>query len=104
MSDRNVTTTTTVLLPYGEGNLSVEVPGENLMDVILPKAGGEADQDEGEMMRVALDNPIGSPRLRELAHKGQRIAIVTSDLTRPCPSERLLPFVLQELADGGDPG
>ena len=103
MSNRNAMTATTVLLPYGERSLSVDVPSNNLLDVILPKAGAEDTPDEANMIRAALENPIGSPRLRDLAHKGQRIAIVTSDLTRPCPSDRLLPYVLQELADAGIP-
>jgi nickel-dependent lactate racemase len=29
------------------------------------------------------------------------VAIVTSDLTRPCPSDRLLPYLLEELAAAG---
>jgi lactate racemase len=103
MSDRNTMTSTTVLLPYGERSLSVEVPSKNLLEVILPKADAKDAPNEAEVIRGALENPIGSPRLGDLAHKGQRIAIVTSDLTRPCPSERLLPFVLHELADAGIP-
>ena len=103
MQDCNLVAATTVNLPYGDRSLSVEVPGENLLDVILPKADAIEVQDEAEMIRAALDNPTGSPRLRDLVHRGQRIAIVTSDLTRPCPSERLLPFLLQELAMAGIP-
>jgi len=103
MSNRNAITATTVLLPYGEHSLSVDLPTNNLLDIILPNAGAEETPNEAKMIRAALENPIGSPRLRDLAHKGQRIAIVTSDLTRPCPSDRLLPYVLQELADAGIP-
>jgi nickel-dependent lactate racemase len=103
MSNRNVITATTVLLPYGERSLSVDLPTNNLLDVILPNAGAEETPNEADMIRAALENPVGSPRLRDLAHKGQHIAIVTSDLTRPCPSDRLLPYILQELADAGIP-
>jgi nickel-dependent lactate racemase len=49
----------------------------------------------------ALEHPIGSPRLRELARPGQKVAVLTSDMTRPCPSAKLLPSVLKELADAG---
>jgi nickel-dependent lactate racemase len=92
-----------ISLPYGEGSRSVEVPEENLLDVILPRSETNAGRDEAEMLRAALENPIGSLRLRELAHKGQKVAIVTSDLTRPCPSDRLLPFVLEELSAANIP-
>jgi nickel-dependent lactate racemase len=103
MSNRNAMHATTVLLPYGERSLSVDVPDHNLLDVILPKAGAEDTPNEADVIRAALENPIGSPRLRDLVREGQRIAIVTSDLTRPCPSDRFLPYVLQELVDAGIP-
>lgn len=47
--------------------------------------------------------PIGSPRLREIVHPGQKIAIVTSDLTRPTPSDKMLPFIVEELEAAGVP-
>lgn len=92
-----------ISLPYGDHSLTIKVPERNLQDVILPKTEAEALQDETEIIRTALENPIGSLRLRELVRKGKRVAIVTSDLTRPCPSDRLLPFVLEELAAAGVP-
>jgi nickel-dependent lactate racemase len=103
MPDPNPINATTVSLPYGERSLAVQVPAGHLLDVILPKTGAIEVRDEAEMIRAALERPIGSPRLRDLVHRGQRIAIVTSDLTRPCPSERLLPFVLEELSAAGIP-
>jgi nickel-dependent lactate racemase len=67
----------------------------------LPQAEGR--YDEASIMREALEHPIGTPRLRDLARPGQRVVIVTSDLTRPCPSQKLLPLVLTELAAAGVP-
>jgi len=34
---------------------------------------------------------------------GQKVAIVTSDLTRPCPSDKLLPYIARELEAAGIP-
>jgi nickel-dependent lactate racemase len=87
-------------LPYGRGVLKARVPDANLQGVLLPKQGAVA-ADEVALLREALDNPIGTARLRDMARPGQRVAIVTSDLTRPCPSERLLPPLLDELAAAG---
>jgi nickel-dependent lactate racemase len=101
--EREAMTADNFSLPYGDGSRSVEVPAENLLEVILPRGGVEAAHDEAAIIRAALENPIGSPHLGELAHKGQRVAIVTSDLTRPCPADRLLPFVLAELSAAGIP-
>lgn len=46
----------------------------------------------------ALAHPIGSAPLHALARPGQRIAIVTSDITRPLPSYQILPGVSTPLA------
>lgn len=59
-------------------------------------------QEMGEAcVRRALGNPIGSPRLRELVAPGEKIAIITSDLTRPLPSHLILPALLEELEEAG---
>ncbi len=92
--------TTTVELPFGHGRVTARIPSENLIGVFHPRALGEA-VDQAEAVQRALEHPIGSPRLRELARRGQRVVIVTSDLTRPCPSERLLPPLLAELTAAG---
>ena len=55
-------------------------------------------------VRRALSEPIGACRLRDAVHEGETIAIITSDITRPCPSHIILPIVLDELeAAGIDP-
>jgi nickel-dependent lactate racemase len=90
----------TLDLPYGHGTLRVQVPAASLQGVLQPVPGVEA-ADEATLLRDALARPVGAPRLRDLAQPGQKVAIVTSDLTRPCPSERLLPFLLDELAVAG---
>jgi nickel-dependent lactate racemase len=92
-----------ILFPYGEGTLSVSVPEKNLLGVIVPKQAAVERGDENEILCAALDHPIGAPPLRRLARKGQKVCIVTSDMTRPCPSERLLPLVLDELTAAGVP-
>ena len=80
----------------GEGTQLVEVPDRNLMGVLAANDVPVGLTDEAEVAR-ALNAPIGTPRLREIVRPGERIAIVTSDITRPCPSWRILPGVLDEL-------
>jgi lactate racemase len=89
-------------LPYGHGALKARVPDANLQGVLLPRQVA-THADEASLLREALDNPLGTARLREMVRPGQKVAIVTSDLTRPCPSERLLPPVLDQLAAAGVP-
>ena len=52
-------------------------------------------------VRRALEAPIGSPRLRELVHPGETVAIVTSDITRPMPTYKVMPALLDELYAAG---
>lgn len=56
---------------------------------------------EEDMVQRALEEPIGSARLSALVRPGQQVAIVVSDITRPCPTARLLPLLLSELQRGG---
>jgi nickel-dependent lactate racemase len=96
-------------LPYGDENLRITIPEQNLLGVINPKSvGGDGDlpitddaPDQDKVIRQALASPVGSLPLREWIRPGQRIAIVTSDVTRPCPSAKLIPSILEELEAAG---
>jgi nickel-dependent lactate racemase len=61
--------------------------------------GGPDVGDEG--MRRALAEPIGAPRLRELARGRRDAAILVDDLCRPTPAYRVLPYILEELNAAG---
>ena len=99
-----------VTLPCGEGELCLTVPAANLLGVIRPgEAGGDAGaarrpraEDEQQEIAGALARPVGSARLRELAAGKSSAAIVISDVTRPCPSHKFLPALLDELQSIGD--
>jgi nickel-dependent lactate racemase len=60
-------------------------------------AAGPTPAEEQAEIRRALAEPIGAPRLSELAAKATSAAIVVSDVTRPCPSHKFLPALLEEL-------
>ena len=85
---------------YGKTVQTVEVPEKNLMAVLTANP-MEHQRRGAEAVRWALEHPIGSPRLRELAKPGQKVVIVTSDISRPLPSYDVLPSVLDELYAGG---
>ena len=85
-----------VHLQYGRDGLAVEIPGENVT-VIEPRfVPGVPDEKQGFL--DAVRRPIGAAPLREVVKAGERLAIVIPDLTRPLPSQRLLPWLLEELA------
>lgn len=54
-------------------------------------------EDAWAAIQKSLAVPIGAPRLRELARKGQRVCIVFTDITRSSPDHLLVPALLGEL-------
>lgn len=85
---------------FGEGVQAVEVPDRNLLGVLMANEVPKGLTNEAEVAR-ALAHPIGTPRLGEIVHPGEKIAIVTSDITRPCPTWRIMPALLDELYAAG---
>lgn len=82
-------------LLYGKDGLTIEVPDRAV--IIEPKhLDGLADEEKA--VREALQNPIGTPPLREMVKSTDRVAIVISDITRPTPNEKLVPWLLNELS------
>lgn len=85
---------------FGAGVQTVQVPEENLLGVLHANQVPLELTGEAEVRR-ALEAPIESPRLRELVHPGEKVAIVTSDITRPMPTYKVMPPLLDELYAAG---
>jgi nickel-dependent lactate racemase len=85
-----------VHLQYGREGLDVEIPGANVT-VIEPRFVAGLP-DEAAAFREAVRQPIGAPPLREVVKAADRVAVVIPDLTRPLPSDRLLPWLFEELS------
>ncbi len=64
-------------------------------------AGHDKPPLSDEEMRYALQKPFGTPRLREMAKEGDQVCILFDDLPKPTPASRIVPFVLEELHEGG---
>ncbi|MBQ1841264.1 MAG: nickel-dependent lactate racemase, partial [Atopobiaceae bacterium] len=91
----------TIALPYGHASLDLHVEEEHLGAVVETRMGElEPDPSEEELVRQALANPIGTPRLRNLARDKDHIVLVTSDHTRAVPSRITLPLELEEIRSG----
>lgn len=87
-------------LGFGQGTQPLEIPDRNVMGVLEPNSVPAGLTGTAEVAR-ALAEPIGAPPLRQVVRPGETVAIVTSDITRPCPTAKILPPVLAELAAGG---
>lgn len=84
----------------GERTQTVGVPEKNLLGILEPNE-VQVDLAGEAAVRQALAEPIGTPRLRDIIHPGEKIAIVTSDITRPMPTWTVMPALLDELYDAG---
>ena len=90
------------IFAIGKEQVEISIPDENVMAVLhanLP----DIPLDEQKTIRESLENPIGSPRLREIVKPGEKVVIVTSDISRPMPSYKVLPAVLEEIRSAGVP-
>ncbi len=84
-----------VALAYGRGRLVVDIPEHA---VVLTPEELPGLPDEHATFEMAVRNPIDATSLRELAASDSTVAIVIADITRPSPSERLVPWIMAELA------
>jgi nickel-dependent lactate racemase len=89
-----------VWLPYGKSDVCVRIPARNLLGSIEPKQVSAAADATAEVER-ALNAPIGTKRLSEIAQPDNKIAIVVDDFTRSTPSQAMLLPVLAELNSAG---
>ncbi|MHB1392502.1 MAG: nickel-dependent lactate racemase family protein [Clostridia bacterium] len=89
-------------LGFGKQDVKLEIDSANLMGVLEPNKVEISLTGEAEVKR-ALSFPIASPHLSNIVKKGEKIVIVTSDITRPMPSKVVLPPLLEELHVAGIP-
>ncbi|MFC1948744.1 nickel-dependent lactate racemase [Chloroflexota bacterium] len=85
-----------VRLPYGDSYIKAIVPGENI-SFILNRRQVNGIENEAEAIRNSLRNPIGCPALADCVSQNDKVVIIVTDNTRPCPDNRLLPPILMEL-------
>lgn len=89
-------------IPYCKEQIKLEIPENNLLEII------DRSQDissiglnEKKLINAALKNPIRCPSLKEIAKGKKDACILVSDITRPCPSYKYLPYLVEELKESG---
>lgn len=85
---------------FGNGTQQIELSESCIQQVLLPNEVKRGLTGEAEVRR-ALSEPIGTPRLKDIVHPGETVAIVTSDITRPMPTYKVMPALLDELYAAG---
>ena len=88
-------------LPYGKGFQETEISNERINGVL--EASIEEYQPEDDQLTIvkkAMEHPIDSKKLKELAVGKDKVVILISDHTRPVPSKYILPLMLKEIREG----
>jgi nickel-dependent lactate racemase len=60
----------------------------------------KATKSQTDLVREALENPIGTSTLRAMAEGKKRVVLIASDHTRPVPSRVIVPLMLEEIRKG----
>jgi len=85
-----------VRMPYGRGFINLKIPTRNLQEICIPKEQCGLVDEEKEI-EVALRNPIKKPPLSTLIDSRDKVVIIIDDITRPTPSYKIIPAILNEL-------
>ena len=85
---------------FGNTVQPIEIADQNLQQVLLPNP-VEYERMGAEEVAYALEHPIGTPRLAEIVKPGEKIVVITSDITRPMPTYTVMPVLLDELYAAG---
>ncbi|MCP4397465.1 MAG: nickel-dependent lactate racemase, partial [bacterium] len=89
-----------VPLHYHKGEIEVSIPDRNLRGILKPKT-PSVELSEHDTLSQALAHPIGAAPLGGIVKAGEKVAIVTSDITRPMPTAKVLPPVVDTLNRAG---
>lgn len=90
-----------IKLPYGKGFQESEIDEQRVNAVLEASLEEyEPEDDQLTIVRKAMENPIGSQRLKEIAVGKDKVVILISDHTRPVPSKYILPLMLEEIRQG----
>ncbi|HLK70066.1 MAG TPA: nickel-dependent lactate racemase [Bryobacteraceae bacterium] len=91
-----------IRLAFGRDGINVALP-QGFRYQILEARSAEPLADWQGALEAALDRPIGTAPLREIAQGKRSAAISVCDITRPAPNRKTLPPVLQRLEQAGIP-
>ncbi|RQD68821.1 MAG: nickel-dependent lactate racemase [Tindallia sp. MSAO_Bac2] len=93
-----------IKLPYGKNMIELDLQNHNVIDV-LKSGNGKAESVrlcEEDIVKKALETPVGKPRLREIIKPGESACIVISDITRAWQRMNIfLPELVRTLNEAG---
>lgn len=92
---------TKIELPYGQTTLTAEIPSERINAVMMSEMHHyKPEKSQWDLVKEALENPIGTPKLSVMAKGKNKVCVIASDHTRPVPSKIIMPLMLEEIRKG----
>jgi len=91
-----ITLYTTFKFPYENSFIEARIPTRNITSILHAK-NVDGLKDEGQAITDSLRSPIGRPPLLDCIGKDDKVVVIVTDNTRPCPDDRLLPPILAEI-------
>jgi nickel-dependent lactate racemase len=90
------------LLWYENSTLELDLPDDWQVEICPMRGAGRLGLSLREMAQ-AIDEPIGTAPLRELARGKKKAVVIFDDMTRPTRIDQIGPIVIRELVEGGIP-
>src|SRR5437016_716891 len=91
-----------IILDYGRTGLEVNLPDGQVVGPLAIRPAPPLSDPQGAIVE-ALQNPIGTRPLADLARGRRHACIVVCDITRPVPNRLILPPLLKILEENGIP-
>jgi nickel-dependent lactate racemase len=89
-----------ITLDYGRTGLEVDLPADRVVGPLAIRPAAPLSDPEAAIA-TALQKPIASPPLDELARGRRDACILVCDITRPVPNRLILPPLLRTLEEHG---
>lgn len=91
-----------LLLRYGRGTLPMPEGAFPRVDILAAKS-PPVLPSEDELITRRIGRPAGALPLSRMIHRGDRVAVAISDVTRYSATENILPYLLRETDAAGIP-
>ena len=90
-----------VKFPYGRETLTLNIPDDRYAGTLVSRMHDYvAPKRPEELVKDAMADPIGTPRLSVMAEGRKKVVLIASDHTRPVPSKCIVPQMLAEIREG----
>ncbi len=90
-----------IQLPYGRSKVEIQLEDDRVLTIMHSKLDEYHPKlSEVELIENALDHPIDSLKLSELAKGKKKVVLICSDHTRPVPSKLMIPLLLKGIREG----